>query len=180
LKYKIIGIAAICASMVASATSGLTLGPNEAKVNFENEIECLAKNIYFESANQPFAGKLAVGMVTLNRVDSEDFPNTVCDVVYQARMKPSWKTGEPVPIRNQCQFSWYCDGKPDDPYDTEVWHRSIDIAMNLYTIFVDKEVIMDDITEGATFYHATYVSPRWRHSLKKTVQIEDHIFYKDE
>jgi N-acetylmuramoyl-L-alanine amidase len=180
LKLKILGTVALCSALIANATSGLTLGPNQAEVMFEDELECLAKNIYFESSNQPFAGKLAVGLVTLNRVNSKDFPDTICDVVYQAKMKPSWKTGEPVPIRNQCQFSWYCDGKPDDPYDTEVWNKSIDIAKNIYTIHLDKDVMIDDITEGATFYHATYVSPRWRHSLKRTVRIEDHIFYKDE
>lgn len=172
-------IVAIC--LVTTTSAGLTLGPEPIKedVNFSDEIFCLAQNIYFETSNQPYAGKLAVAMVTLNRVNSSKFPNTVCDVVYQAKTKPSWKTGEPVPIRNQCQFSWYCDGKSDTPYNTEVWKDSIRIAANMYSAFIDKDTLIDDITEGSTYYHADYVFPNWRTSLTKTVQIQNHIFYKD-
>ena len=52
---------------------------------------CLAKNIYFESGNQPLAGKVAVAHVTLNRVKNFQFPNTICSVVYQAQWKLNWK-----------------------------------------------------------------------------------------
>ena len=80
---------------------------------------CLAQNIYFEAGNQPFSGKLAVANVTLNRVSDTQFPDTVCDVVYQTKKyKPSWRTGELIPERGQCQFSWFCDGRSDDPQDS--------------------------------------------------------------
>ena len=49
----------------------------------EKQLECLAKNIYFEARNEPFVGQFAVALVTLNRVNDTDFPNTVCEVVYE-------------------------------------------------------------------------------------------------
>ena len=88
--------------------------PNYSSLNFELEnrakqVECLAKNIYFEARNEPFAGQLAVALVTLNRVYDDTFPNTVCDVVYQGI-----HTNDGFPKRNRCQFSWYCDGASDE------------------------------------------------------------------
>ena len=56
-----------------------------------NEIFCLAQNIYFEAGNQPIAGKIAVAQVVQNRVKNRDYPNTICGVVYQARWKENWK-----------------------------------------------------------------------------------------
>ena len=73
-----------------------------------NETECLAENIYFEARNQGFAGWVAVAQVTLNRVRDDRFPNTICEVVKQGL---TYESG--FPIRDKCQFSWYCDGKSD-------------------------------------------------------------------
>ena len=90
---------------------------------------CLAQNIYFESGNQPKAGRIAVAQVTLNRVNDPQFPDTVCDVVYQTKeYKRSWKTGELIPKRGMCQFSWYCDGKSDEPKDSVTWMESLRLA----------------------------------------------------
>lgn len=132
---------------------------------------CLAQNIYFESANQPFAGRVAVANVVLNRVEDLQFPNEVCDVVYQAKLRENWK-GNMVPIRNQCQFSWYCDGKSDEPTDSVTWMQSLRIAH----LVLEGEV--PDLTEGALYYHADFVSPYWAPYLTKVVTIDNHIFYK--
>ena len=129
-------------------------------VRFE-ELYCLAKNIYFESRNQPKIGKIAVAQVTLNRVKSDKFPSTVCEVIYQG--------GEQ---RNRCQFSWYCDGKKDEPTDGPAWDESVYLALLVYG---DGFL---DVTEGALWYHATYVSPSWAEHYQKTVRINNHIFYR--
>ena len=134
---------------------------------------CLAQNIYFEAGNQPFAGRMAVGNVTMNRVLDEQFPNTVCAVVYQTKkFKKSWKTGELIPMRGMCQFSWYCDGKSDEPKDSVTWMESIRIA----------DIVLQssnfDVTEGALWYHADYVHPYWADHLERVITIENHIFYK--
>lgn len=136
-----------------------------------NEIYCLAQNIYFESGNQPLAGKIAVSQVVLNRVDHAFYPDTICGVVYQAKMRVNWKN-DYVPIRNMCQFSWFCDGKSDIPVDSTTWLSSLNIARNVV------QGLYGDITEGATHYHATHVNPYWAESLNETVVINDHIFYK--
>lgn len=132
---------------------------------------CMAQNIYFEAANQSFAGKLAVAHVVMNRVDDLQFPNEVCDVIYQAKTRINWQ-GNEVPIRNQCQFSWYCDGKSDEPVDSKTWIKSLYIADLALT---EK---YPDITEGSLYYHADFIYPYWADELKHVVTIDNHLFYK--
>ncbi len=132
---------------------------------------CLAQNIYFEAGNQPLAGKIAVSQVVLNRLEHGSYPGTVCGVVYDAKYFENWK-GNMLPVRNQCQFSWFCDGKSDDPLDTKTWMESLTVARDVMDGFYG------DITEGATHYHNVYVNPYWADSLNETVVINEHIFYK--
>ena len=136
--------------------------------------ECLAVNMYHEARDQGTAGRLAVSAVVLNRVRDSRFTNTVCEVVYQAQMKPSWKTGKPVPIRNRCQFSWYCDGKSDKIKDKKTYQRILDFA----GLILHNDIEFLDITDGATHYHADYVKPDWADTKTRTTEIGDHIFYR--
>ena len=131
------------------------------KVQFVNldkehkeEIECLAKNIYYESRGEYKLGWMAVAMVTMNRVNSKLFPSNICDVVYQ-------KTGKVY------QFSWVASRK----HLTTPAHE-LDYAMAFYY----KHHHMEDVTKGALFFHADYVNPRW--NRVKTAQIGRHIFYR--
>ena len=140
-----------------------------------DESFCLAKNVYFEARNQPLAGQLAVVSVTINRVNDKRFPNTICGVVYEGPHRPSWKDNTiMIPVRHRCQFSWYCDGKPDDINQLGIY---MDI-MQFSKILLTSRVMMFDITDGATFYHADYVMPSWAKSKIKTIEIGDHIFYR--
>ena len=79
------------------------------------QAKCLADNMYFEARNQSWRGIVAVGMVTLNRVNDKRFPEILCEVVKQGPISKWWleQKGKIVPIRHKCQFSWYCDGKSD-------------------------------------------------------------------
>lgn len=135
------------------------------------EIFCLAKNIYFEAGNQPIAGKIAVAQVVQNRVESVNYPDTMCGVVYQAKWRTNWN-GSLVPVRNKCQFSWYCDGKSDVPEDSVTWEIALMTAKAVHW------GEYGDITEGATHYHADSVLPYWADSLNETVIINNHKFYK--
>ena len=135
------------------------------------QIECLAKNIYHEARSESFTGQRAVAWVTLNRVDSGQYPDNVCDVVYQGRRD---KSGNP--IRHKCQFSWYCDGKDDEISDRDAWANAMFIAEIVYENHSNE--ISFDPTEGATMYHASYANPYWTVKFDKTVRIDDHIFYK--
>lgn len=128
--------------------------------------ECLAKAIFWEARNQSFDGKVAVGLVVMNRVRSTEFGENACKVVYQG-----------------CQFSWVCTkNKKKNPANSknaderEAWAESISLANELlleYDSFVD-------VTKGATHFHAKYVKPDWSRwkKMERTVRIDDHIFYR--
>ena len=160
------GLLFVAAPIEAITTDKPTYGPSE-------HIQCLAMNMYHEARDQGTAGKLAVSAVVLNRVNDKRFPNSVCEVVLQAQMKPSWRDGTPIPIRNKCQFSWYCDGKSDELKE----ESAVDIAQRLAWLVMNGHIF--DFTENATHYHANYVAPRWAKKKIKIVQIDDHIFYRD-
>ena len=141
----------------------------------ERDAECLAKNMYYESRSQGIAGQLAVSAVVLNRVNDDRFPDTICEVVEQGPTRASWKDPKVrFPIKHRCQFSWYCDGKSDNPRNKELYENFI----NLSEAILYNEIPFLDITDGATFYHADYVKPSWAKTKTKTVEIEDHIFYR--
>ena len=144
------------------------------KPDFNEEIQCLAQNMYWESRNQSVRGLLAVGNVVMNRMADPRFPNTACEVVHQAVMIKSWKTGEYIPKRNKCHFSWYCDGKPEivPKADEQLYELTRAMAFKIYTGW------FDDITNGATHYHAYYVRPDWAETKTPTVRVDAHIFYR--
>jgi spore germination cell wall hydrolase CwlJ-like protein len=138
------------------------------------QLQCLAQNIFFEARNQSIAGQIAVAWVTLNRLDAERFPSTICDVVRQANRDANGN-----PIRHQCQFSWYCDGLsdriPNNPIAQRAWEDAQLIA----------EVVLLDYARGgkspvddATMYHADYVEPYWAADYDQIAIIGEHIFYR--
>ena len=157
------------ATILAPLTKTTDEKPSVVKLVNPEELECMSKNIYFEAALESTAGKLAVAQVTMNRVNSERYPNTVCKVVYQGR---HYKSG--LPVKNRCQFSWYCDGKLDvPPTSGSMWKDSREVAR-----YVLSTPDLMDITDGATHYHADYISsPRWADPRRKTAEIDTHIFF---
>ena len=132
-------------------------------------LTCLALNVYHESKNQSLIGQIAVAQVTMNRVRDERYPDNVCDVVKQGL---TYKWNPSIPIRNKCQFSWYCDGKSDKPRDEHAWDKAMLVAHGVYY------GNLDDFVEGATHYHAHYVLPSWASSKTYITRIDDHIFYR--
>jgi spore germination cell wall hydrolase CwlJ-like protein len=140
----------------------------------EEAIECLATNIYFESANESLAGKISVSMVVLNRVNDSRYPSEVCDVVYQGRYGKNERAS--AARKNQCQFSWACDNKSDTARNKEKLAESFQVAELVYRMY--KEGF--DITDGATHYHASYVNPKWAkdRGMKRVTKVDTHIFYR--
>jgi spore germination cell wall hydrolase CwlJ-like protein len=131
--------------------------------SMERQLACMTKNIYWEAANEPAEGKIAVAQVVMNRVDSSDFPDTVCEVVYQRDV---------IYSRVVCQFSWYCmPGFTNRRINAEAWRESEMAA---------KKVMLEGFRlpslETALYYHADYVNPQWR--LNRITQIGRHIFYQ--
>ena len=123
------------------------------------EVECLARNIYFEAGGEPRAGKIAVAEVTMNRVKSKQFPRSVCGVVHQR-------------VRGTCQFSWVCEGKKKVYKNSDAWKDSIKIAEN---ILISKHHY--GIIGSAKYFHATYVDPAWAEQKQLIRKIGNHIFY---
>lgn len=146
------------------------------------EFLCLVENIYFESKGESMRGKIAVGIVTLNRLKDPRYPNTICEVVKQGPVRESWKTrSDPNlsadlriynPIRHRCQFSWWCDGYKERIKYDENWIDSVKAAKSALS---GK---YDDLVSGATHYHAVYVTPEWANRLRFIVQIDNHRFYE--
>ena len=122
----------------------------------ENQLQCLARNAYFEAGNQTDRGMIAVTNVVMNRVRDGRFPKTPCGVINQRS-------------RNVCQFSWVCEGRKQIRNE-EVYRRARAAAERVYLNDAN------DITRGALFYHANYVNPNWRYT--PVVTIGAHIFYR--
>ena len=139
------------------------------------DILCLAKNIYHEARGEPIEGQIAISNVVINRVKSKQFPNDVCSVVYQKnQISFINRILQIIPINIPgCQFSWTCDSMPDNLFlEKKAWENSQKIADE---VFND---LHSDISEGSTHYHSIDVNPYWAKSLKETVRIRNHIFYK--
>ena len=129
-------------------------------VEREKQLICLAKNIYFEAAQEPFEGKVAVAQVTINRAESGKFPSDICNVVYQKNIF----YGKVI-----CQFTWYCEGGAVIKSNSH-YNESMEVA---------KKVLLENFRlpslKKAYYYHADYVHPNW--NLPKITQIGRHIFY---
>jgi spore germination cell wall hydrolase CwlJ-like protein len=117
---------------------------------------CLAQNIYFEAGNQSLLGKLAVGLVVMNRVKSQRYPNTVCGVVRQRK-----------------QFSWVDDSKSNNPIKDRAWRESLRLSEEVLSGKADFLGF-----ENVTHYHANYVNPRWSKEMQEVAKIDQHIFYR--
>jgi len=137
--------------------------PNEAQADPQT---CMAEAMYFEARSQGVLGMLAVGVVIRNRVDHPAYPSTVCGVVRQGRLSDGRV------YKWQCQFTFYCDGKPEIPTDPEAWTT----ARSLAKIVLDSRLTMQGL-ENATHYHATTVQPTWARRFRPCKQIGEHIFY---
>lgn len=119
------------------------------------EIDCIAKNIYFESRGEGIKGMTAIAHVTKNRVNSGKFPDSYCKVVYQSN-----------------QFSWVSKRPKVDKTD-EAWQTAKNLARVIY--YVD---LPQDPTYGALYFHSDKDKPYWTKKFKKTTKIKGHTFYK--
>jgi N-acetylmuramoyl-L-alanine amidase len=174
---KLTTMIAMCVTLVSSSLAFTFQEGDDWGVSFTvDDIHCLALNVYHEARNDNLAGKTAVSDVVFNRMLDARYPGSICGVVQQAKLS-QWhlKRGNKVPLRNMCQFSWYCDGLVDEPRKGKAWDEAQHIAHNFL-----KHGEYRGITEGATHYHATYVSPNWATSrgMHMIGRIGEHIFYR--
>ncbi len=154
-------------------TSTLSANAREPSIQLFTQEEypqhyCLSLNIYHEARGSNLADRAGVANVVMNRTNDRRYPDTVCAVVQQGVQDSAGNM-----VLHKCQFSWYCDGKDDVPTDTDMWVQSQMLAWN-----VIEDNKYRGLTEGATHYHATYVSPNWTSELQLVGRIGAHIFYR--
>ncbi len=134
----------------------------KAKDNVK-QVECLTKNIYYEAGHEPKEGKYAVAQVTINRLESGKFPNSICGVVQQKSV---------IENRVVCQFSWVCENYAQKPINRQLWEESRQIAKK----FVVENHRMPKL-KTAFYFHNDQVSPGWPNP--KITKIGRHIFYSE-
>lgn len=190
---KLLNVAiAVISLMFLSSSVAAAYDISNSTAN-STDLECLAKNIFYESGNQPLEGKIAVGMVTINRSQDDKFPNSICGVVKQrtALTVPKTvtttymvKTGyfskeektETNTVYNKivvCQFSWYCSKVPRPKDDDPRWIESKRVAEELLTGGYEA---YHPQYGNLKYFHNTFVRPAW-HNLKRIVKIGGHVFY---
>lgn len=114
---------------------------------------CLARNVYYEAGVESKRGKAAVAQVTLNRLATGRWGNSICDVVYA-----------------KSQFSWTLIDKLKKP-SGKAWADARWVARRALR---GEEV---PSLKTALYYHADYVTPYWREPKAKIKKVGQHIFY---
>ena len=136
------------------------LTTSSQKTSSKSDLYWMAMNIYHEAGNQPLIGKIAVGIVTMNRVNDKRYPKNIRDVV-----------------TDPYQFSWYNSKSANTPPTSNArWRESYEVAKLLLTKAIGNDIIK--LLEGATHFHATSVKPDWINKVHRVAQIEGHVFYR--
>jgi hypothetical protein len=154
----------------ASLDPDLTPGPNDLTVSIleglsvedQDEVICLALNIYFEARGAPLLDQQAVAAVTLNRLDDERWANDVCGVVYQPY-----------------QFSWVLDRYSNLPHDVVSYYRSLDLATAYLHPTTGNAQLKIDPTRGANhYYNPARARPTWRNAFPITLRTASHVYLR--
>jgi N-acetylmuramoyl-L-alanine amidase len=164
--------------------------------NASNDVNCLAQNIYHEAANEPEEGKVAVGLVTINRANHDRFPKTICGVVNQRTVRSVPRT---VTVTKEsrdhrynktkethtrtvwqqvsiCQFSWKCESGKYVKVNDRRWSESLRIATELLDGGYDE---LRSKYNDAMYFHEYRIRPSWAIQKRRIEKIGGHIFYAD-
>lgn len=153
-RYLLIAALAIVPSLSYSSSNLV----DKVSEEFNKQVLCMARNLYYEAGSESYEGKLAVAQVTMNRTRHPNFPSTVCDVVYQR-------------INGIYQFSWVGESVKRIT-NSRAWEESMSIAKRALT----EHKVHDTIYKSkAMYFHNTTVNPEW--NLRYITQIGNHLFY---
>ncbi|PRY71776.1 cell wall hydrolase [Halomonas ventosae] len=128
----------------------------------EEPITCLARSIYWEAKGVPGRDMEAVANVVMNRLAHEGFPNSLCEVVTEGSEQPP------------CQFSWWCDGRPDEVVEPDAYEVAREVARQAINLE------LADHTGGALYFHHRTVSPDWASVYPRTAETAEFLFYRPE
>jgi spore germination cell wall hydrolase CwlJ-like protein len=153
---------AIATDQTLLSDENVTFSANPAKgdqpkmdmAKLDPELECMAKVVRHEAANQSRKGQRAVAEIIMNRVRSGRFAETVCGVANQ----------------------------PGQFFETAKYNPRRDTAQWQLAVEVSREVMAgqgENVAEGAYFYHAAYQAPtRFFRGRQQVLAMGDHIFYR--
>ncbi len=158
---RMIGIVALFLTLAGTTVLAEANSGTPVRATSTEALRCMALNIYFEARGEPFLGKIAVGHVVLNRIANRRYPSNACAVIQQGGERR----------RYRCQFSWWCDGRSDQPRNEASWREAIFVAMLIH------RGATKDPTGGALWYHADSVDPYWSRQMLRFAKIGRHIFY---
>lgn len=137
------------------------LQSDPALAQLVSEHKCLSEALYYEARGEGARGQMAVAEVIFHRLHNKHYPQTICGVVYQGK------------DTKDCQFSFACQ-KHAKKEGVE-WDSAQMLAAQILT----GVARMRDVTDEATHFHTISVQPEWADHLVKTIQIGNHIFYRD-
>jgi N-acetylmuramoyl-L-alanine amidase len=135
----------------------------------QEEIYCLALNTYFEARGEEPDGQFAVADVVMHRVNHGKYPDTICGVIKKG-VYPTWSRD--FPVKDKCHFSWYCNGKSDEPVDGQAFAAAMYVAE---TVLNDPKYI--PVIEYGLYYHGKEVNPYWAEGEVIIADIGNHLFY---
>ncbi|MGH8689149.1 MAG: cell wall hydrolase [Burkholderiales bacterium] len=127
-------------------------------------LDCLARNVYYEARGEPADGQYAVAEVTMNRAASSRYPDSVCAVVHKQR----W---DAIRGRYVGAFAWTELGALPAP-EGEAWGQAQKVAADVFYRRVPP------LVDGALYYHATWLKPSWAAERKVVARIGRHVFYR--
>jgi spore germination cell wall hydrolase CwlJ-like protein len=156
-RYAIAAVATVLAAIAGRQPIAVA---QTAEGRFSEDQRCLALAMYWEARSEGREGMRAVASVVLNRVESDDFPDTPCEVVHEG--------GETPP----CQFSWWCDGRSDAPRDSKQWQTAVALAAQMLSNRGE------DPTRGALFFHSAAIPMPWGVERTLTARILRHVYYR--
>lgn len=118
------------------------------------ELDCMAKVVLHEAANQPYDGKVAVAQTLVNRRDAGRFGETICAVANQ-----------PGQFFNTAAYN------PDR--DGQGWTQAMEVA---------RAVLRGDagpVAPGAMFFRASYApASSFFRSRQRVASVGAHVFYR--
>ena len=140
-----------------------------AKLVDPKQLNCLAKNIFYEAGSEPLNGQAAVARVVMNRI-AHGFGKNPCAVVYQTAQVDKLVDDEVQKVK-LCQFSWVCEGKADPNKNSTKYKQAEQVAYDVLAY----DAYNDVIPKSALFFHNLSVDPLWPY--KQVAKIGNHIFY---
>lgn len=116
----------------------------------DNDIRCLEAVIYNETSGNRAHGAILVGAAVFNRVESDLYPDTICEVAYQRAQFTNIHRVKPHHINEQTR---------------EVVREIIEKHYN------------GTLNEHVMYFHNTSVIPKWSHKKRFVARVGEHLFY---